>query len=189
MHLFKKSLSKVAILSVPFALAFSLSACDDSGSNADGANTPGTSEGTGNDKTTENSERVKENPCDFDINDPEWTFSFLDVACTRTMTFKFADGKTYFKEVDINDEPHPCDVEDSTATYSNEYNITNWGRHCENGNMIFEDTTTYIGESVYTREDALRDAKNSCEDFTVEGPKNRAKYEELLKENEQSTAE
>jgi hypothetical protein len=189
MHLFKKSLTKVAILSVPFALAFTLSACDDSGTDSDGANTPGTSEGTGNDKTTENSERVKENPCDFDINDPEWTFSFLDVGGTRTMTFKFVDGKSYFKEVDINDEPHPCDVEDSTATYSNEYTISGWGRHCENGNMIFEDTTTYIGESVYTREDALRDAKNSCEDFTVEGPKNRAKYEELLKENEQASAE
>ena len=187
MHLFKKSLTKAAILSAPFALAFTLSACEDSGTDSDGTNTPGTSEGTENGEGTNSGERERSGPCDFDINDPEWTFSFLDVGGTRTMTFRYANDTTYFLEVDTYDDDRPCDV-DTSGTTINDNATASWSWRCVEGKMVTEDTTVYA-EGYYTREYALQDAKNSCENFTVEGPKNRAQYEESLKENEQSTAE
>ena len=103
MSIYKTGLVKASILSLPFALAFTLSACDDSGTSSNGEN--GGNEGNGNGASTAG---------DFKIDDKVWSYSYTGKEGEKiTINSEFIENK--LKKTEIKDIGESC--EDLVAYY------------------------------------------------------------------------
>ena len=163
MSIHKNGLVKASILSLPFALAFTLSACDDSGTSTNGENGGNASnEGDGNGATTS---------CDFKIDDKVWSYSYTGKDGEKiTINSEFIENK--FKKTEIKDIGESCEelVADFEANRAEYPNVVS--RVCE-GNVI-----TTITEIV--SEDIAAQTIEQSKKLAFEAEKQMCEFEAAL---------
>jgi len=160
MHFHKNGLVKASILSLPFALAFTLSACDDSGTSTNGENGGNASnEGDGNGATTS---------CDFKIDDKVWSYSYNGKDDEKiTVNTEYLENK--IKETEIKDIGRSCEevvalFEEERADFPEVVSKT-----CD-GNVIttvseYASQTSPAQLAEKAKEAAFKAVKQLCETF------------------------
>ena len=138
MRFYNKGLAKTALLGLPFALAFTLSACDDSGSNADDNG------GNGDASYAVN--------CDFKVEDNAWSFRYIGKDDEKE-SLTYAIVGDVVKRTRTIEGDEPCEVED-------DFTSPNMTITC-NGNVYTEVMEMPLGDA--SREDVFNTAKQECE--------------------------